>query len=199
MHFVRRIHPEPSCHRHGSNVRCILFSFSVRFRFWAHLDTTTKIRGSAKRNAAFTPQHGAMLTPRQPEGCVPVVEDAPAHTRLLYRRMRCASGGATHEELPKVPGICGLHGNAHPFVAPEALHAGCQSNNFNCSDLDPLYSLICGTKARSKFPAGNASLSQFHQTASHTVWPSVIHSFACCWSRPMRCAGRCNETFRTAS
>jgi len=39
----------------------------------AHLDTTTNIRGSAKRNAAFTLQHGAMLTPRQPEGCVLVV------------------------------------------------------------------------------------------------------------------------------
>ena len=38
----------------------------------AHLDTTTR-RGSAKRNAAFTLQHGAMLTTRQPEGCVPVV------------------------------------------------------------------------------------------------------------------------------
>ena len=43
MHFVHRIHPEPSCHRHGSNVRCILYSFSVCFRFWAHLDTTTNI------------------------------------------------------------------------------------------------------------------------------------------------------------
>jgi len=40
---------------------------------WAHLDTTSNIRGSAKRNAAFTLQHGAMLTPQQPEGCVPVV------------------------------------------------------------------------------------------------------------------------------
>src|SRR5438093_6493914 len=39
----------------------------------AHLDTTTTRRGSAKRNAAFTLQHGAMLTTRQPEGCVPVV------------------------------------------------------------------------------------------------------------------------------
>jgi len=39
----------------------------------AHLDTTTTIRGSAKRNAAFMLQHGAMLTPRQPEGCVPVL------------------------------------------------------------------------------------------------------------------------------
>jgi hypothetical protein len=39
----------------------------------AHLATTTNIRGSAKRNAAFTLQHGAMLAPRQPEGCVPVV------------------------------------------------------------------------------------------------------------------------------
>jgi hypothetical protein len=39
----------------------------------AHLDTNTNIRGSAKRIAAFTLQHGAMLTPRQPEGCVPVV------------------------------------------------------------------------------------------------------------------------------
>jgi hypothetical protein len=53
-----------------------------------HLDTTTTIRGSAKRNAAFTLQHSAMLTPLQPdrrraeaalwraakaEGCVPVV------------------------------------------------------------------------------------------------------------------------------
>src|SRR6266566_4099589 len=39
----------------------------------AHLDSTTTRRGSAKRNAAFTRQHGAMLTTRQPEGCVPVV------------------------------------------------------------------------------------------------------------------------------
>src|SRR5438552_18331476 len=39
----------------------------------AHLDTTTTRRGSAKRNAAFTLQHGEMLTTRQPEGCVPVV------------------------------------------------------------------------------------------------------------------------------
>src|SRR2546427_4977046 len=39
----------------------------------AHLDTTTNRRSSAKRIAAFTLQHGAMLTPRQPEGCVPVV------------------------------------------------------------------------------------------------------------------------------
>jgi hypothetical protein len=38
----------------------------------AHLNTTN-IRGSAKRNAAFTLQHGAMLTSRQPEGCVPLV------------------------------------------------------------------------------------------------------------------------------
>lgn len=36
------------------------------------LDTTTNIRGSAKRNAAFAPQQGAMPTPR-PEGCVPVI------------------------------------------------------------------------------------------------------------------------------
>ena len=35
--------------------------------------STTNVRGSAKRNAAFTLQHGAMLTPRQPEGCVPAV------------------------------------------------------------------------------------------------------------------------------
>src|SRR5436190_20491955 len=40
---------------------------------WAHLDTTATRRGSAKRNAAFTLQHGAMLTTRQREGCVPVV------------------------------------------------------------------------------------------------------------------------------
>src|SRR6266567_3318600 len=39
----------------------------------AHLDTTATRRGSAKRNAAFTLQHGAILTTRQPEGCVPVV------------------------------------------------------------------------------------------------------------------------------
>jgi hypothetical protein len=60
-----------------------------RHRFPAReLDTTTNIRGSAKRIAAFTLQHGAMLTPQQPdrrraeaalwraakaEGCVPVV------------------------------------------------------------------------------------------------------------------------------
>jgi len=37
------------------------------------LDTTTTRRGSAKRKAAFTLQHGAMLTTRQPEGCVPEV------------------------------------------------------------------------------------------------------------------------------
>src|SRR5206468_1239001 len=36
------------------------------------LDTTTNTRGSAKRNAAFTLQHGTMLTPRQPESCVPM-------------------------------------------------------------------------------------------------------------------------------
>src|ERR1041384_631391 len=34
------------------------------------LDTTTNIRGSAKRNAAFTLQQRAILSPRQPEGCV---------------------------------------------------------------------------------------------------------------------------------
>src|SRR2546422_209683 len=53
---------------------------------WAHLDTTTNIRGSAKRNAAFTLQHGAMLTPRQPEGCVPVVVSrcAPRMSRRLF-------------------------------------------------------------------------------------------------------------------
>jgi hypothetical protein len=34
----------------------------------AHLDTTTNIRGSAKRNQAFTLQYGVILTPRQPEG-----------------------------------------------------------------------------------------------------------------------------------
>jgi len=54
-------------------------------RRWANLDTTTNIRGSAKRNAAFTLQHGAMLTPRQPEGCVPVVVS------------RCAPGAAAPE------------------------------------------------------------------------------------------------------
>jgi hypothetical protein len=54
--------------RTGSS-RTIFFTGYSR----AHLDTTTNIRGSAKRNAAFTLQHGAMLTPRQPEGCVPVV------------------------------------------------------------------------------------------------------------------------------
>src|SRR5438874_10371612 len=47
-------------------------SFNLSWGQWAHLDTTTR-RGSAKRNAAFTLQHGAMLTTRQPEGCVPVV------------------------------------------------------------------------------------------------------------------------------
>src|SRR5438094_5216806 len=91
MHFVHRIHPEPRCHRHGSNFS--LLSFSVCLRFRAHLDTTTKIRGSAKRNAAFTLQHGAMLTPRQPEGCVPVVVlDAPfaSHDRILTST--CAEG-----------------------------------------------------------------------------------------------------------
>jgi len=40
-------------------------------------DTATNQRGSAKRIAAFTLQHGAMLTPRQPEGCVPVVVSSP--------------------------------------------------------------------------------------------------------------------------
>src|SRR2546425_11629350 len=49
----------------------------------AHLDTTTNIRGSAKRNAAFTLQHGAMLTPRQPEGCVPVVVSRCARDRAI--------------------------------------------------------------------------------------------------------------------
>src|SRR6266516_2122932 len=49
------------------------WSMSPQGVCWAHLDTATNIRGSAKRNAAFTLQHGAMLTPRQPEGCVPVV------------------------------------------------------------------------------------------------------------------------------
>src|SRR5947207_13688434 len=47
-------------------------SFNLSWGQWAHLDTNTR-RGSAKRNAAFTLQHGAMLTTRQPEGCVPVV------------------------------------------------------------------------------------------------------------------------------
>src|SRR5213596_1042546 len=45
-----------------------------------HLDTTTR-RGSAKRNAAFTLQHGAVLTTRQPEGSVPVVVSSCAPTR----------------------------------------------------------------------------------------------------------------------
>ena len=56
-------------------------------RFWrsrravrVHLDTTTR-RGSAKRNAAFTLQHGAVLTTRQPEGSVPVVVSSCAPTR----------------------------------------------------------------------------------------------------------------------
>jgi len=48
----------------------------------AHLDTTTNKRGSAKRNAAFTLQDGAMLTPRQPEGCVPVVVSRCAQMKL---------------------------------------------------------------------------------------------------------------------
>src|SRR5947207_12318572 len=47
-------------------------SFNLSWGQWAHLDTNTR-RGSAKRNAAFTLQHGAMLTSRQPEGCVPAV------------------------------------------------------------------------------------------------------------------------------
>src|SRR6185503_19701397 len=94
--------------------------------------------------------------------------------------------------------LCVLCGS-FPSAIANVLHAGRQSNNFNCSDLDPLYSLICGTKARSKFPAGNGALSQFQQTTSHTFRPSVIHSFACWWSRPMRCGGRCSETLRTAS
>src|SRR5439155_22378513 len=52
-------------------------SFTLSWGQWAPLDTTTR-RGSAKRNAAFTLQPGAMLTTRQPEGCVPVVVlDAP--------------------------------------------------------------------------------------------------------------------------
>src|SRR6266487_2655689 len=51
-----------------------------------YLDATTNIRGSAKRNAAFTLQHGAMLTPRQPEGCVPVVV---SRSRCARNRTRC--------------------------------------------------------------------------------------------------------------
>jgi len=68
----------------------------------AHLDTTANIRGSAKRNTAFTLQHGAMLTPRQPdrrraeaalwraakaEGCVPGVVSGCIQMprRELYR------------------------------------------------------------------------------------------------------------------
>src|SRR5216117_3023724 len=53
MHFVRRAHCEPSCHRHGSNVRCILFSFSVCFRFWAHVDTTTGTQPSGCRGVSI--------------------------------------------------------------------------------------------------------------------------------------------------
>src|SRR6185503_12594929 len=49
----------------------------------AYLDTTTNKRGSAKRNAAFTLQDGAMLTPRQPEGCVPVAVSRRARCRLI--------------------------------------------------------------------------------------------------------------------
>src|SRR5438045_9275715 len=45
----------------------------ARGRLGARLDSTTNIRGLAKRNAAFTLHHGAMLNSRQPEGCVPVV------------------------------------------------------------------------------------------------------------------------------
>jgi len=48
----------------------------------AQLDTTTNIRSSAKRNAAFTLQHGALLTPQQPEGCVPVVVSRSAPEEL---------------------------------------------------------------------------------------------------------------------
>src|SRR5947207_15419768 len=60
----------------------------------AHLDTTTTRCGSAKRNAAFTLQHGAMLTTRQPEGCVPVVVSrcAPWSSRAPMAVSRRAIG-----------------------------------------------------------------------------------------------------------
>src|SRR5438128_9725075 len=53
MHFVHRIHPEPSCCRHGSIFS--LFSFSVRLRFWAHLDTTTGTQPSGCRGVSIAP------------------------------------------------------------------------------------------------------------------------------------------------
>src|SRR5438477_9560484 len=61
-------------------------SFNLSWGQWAHLDTTTR-RGSAKRNAAFTLQHGAMLKTRQPKGCVPVVVSrcAPSAARPTKR------------------------------------------------------------------------------------------------------------------
>src|SRR6266566_7253333 len=73
----------------------------------AHLDTTTR-HGTAKRNAAFTLQHGAMLTTRQPEGCVPVVAsrcapsavDQTRQSRLLTKTF--CSQPAFCENQPQV-------------------------------------------------------------------------------------------------
>ena len=58
----------------------------------AHLDITTNIRGTGKRNARFTLQHAAMLTPRQPEGCVPVVVSRCARSRVCRRNSLRSSG-----------------------------------------------------------------------------------------------------------
>src|SRR5438477_8851503 len=75
-------------------------SFNLSWGQWAHLDTTTR-RGSAKRNAAFTLQHGAMLTTRQPEGCVPVAVSrcAPNHPPSNMVVDIAADGGDTHQAV----------------------------------------------------------------------------------------------------
>ena len=75
--LVIKTSPHHGLIRSPLQVYCAALMLSVAFR--AHLDTTTNMRGSAKRNAAFTLQHGAMLTPRQPKGWVPVVVSRCAH------------------------------------------------------------------------------------------------------------------------
>jgi hypothetical protein len=69
-------------------------------------DTTTNIRGSAKRNAAFTLPHGVMLTTRQPEGCVQVVVSRCAG----FRRQR-SSPVALPASCRQNAGVHGMEGS----------------------------------------------------------------------------------------
>src|SRR5438552_14718872 len=76
----------------------------------------------------------------------------PAATMMaLFTGLQSAGSGLPTQARPHRRG-------ERLLVVQTALHAGRQSNNFNCTDCEPLYSLICGAKARSKVPVGNASL-----------------------------------------